>query len=395
MEHQQSTLPSTGVPPELCDYIIDFLGDDKRALSICSLVCKGWASRARFWQFRSVQLSADRATRLERLLRRNPQLGSLIRHVFFNLTKKPTLRAKNWIEETLRPLAVNLSAVNRLDLDAFPVSRKTLGILCMHFSSVEYLGIFRCLFEGHNALFGLCSSLPLLQELQLHDPMIADGNWPPTPVQEIANPNLSVVRFTKRTYRDPFFQPLVKWLLSGDFHSALRTFEIIDLEKSDIASMQEFLNAVGPTLQTLYIGPSDLGDSPPSDVMKALDLTPCTGLLELGIWDIRLHLSEVELGLTDWSLDWVICLLKQVRSPFLQHVQFYIHAGGVDYGHLSNLNWAGVAQALSDSHFGAPCRVTFTIVKARGNMKELADHVKPLFGALNGRIHWRVLCYGG
>ncbi|KZT07962.1 uncharacterized protein LAESUDRAFT_811795, partial [Laetiporus sulphureus 93-53] len=46
MDHQLN-LPSPRLPPEICDYILDHLRDDRKTLKVCSRVTREWLSRTR------------------------------------------------------------------------------------------------------------------------------------------------------------------------------------------------------------------------------------------------------------------------------------------------------------------------------------------------------------
>ncbi|KAH9950671.1 hypothetical protein B0H21DRAFT_504688 [Amylocystis lapponica] len=44
------------LPPEIIDYIISFLSDDKRSLCRCALTCRGWLTSSRFHLFNYLQI---------------------------------------------------------------------------------------------------------------------------------------------------------------------------------------------------------------------------------------------------------------------------------------------------------------------------------------------------
>ncbi len=48
--------PSTPVPPELTDMVVDHLHDDKPSLSACSLVSRSWLCSARYHMFHSLNI---------------------------------------------------------------------------------------------------------------------------------------------------------------------------------------------------------------------------------------------------------------------------------------------------------------------------------------------------
>ncbi|OCH92621.1 hypothetical protein OBBRIDRAFT_726470, partial [Obba rivulosa] len=48
------TAPS--LPPELSDHIVDHLRGDYDALKTCTLTCRAWLPRARFWLFKRISI---------------------------------------------------------------------------------------------------------------------------------------------------------------------------------------------------------------------------------------------------------------------------------------------------------------------------------------------------
>lgn len=45
------------VPPEICDYIIDYLRSDKRSLATCALVARDWLTRSQYHLFMDLKIS--------------------------------------------------------------------------------------------------------------------------------------------------------------------------------------------------------------------------------------------------------------------------------------------------------------------------------------------------
>lgn len=76
------------IPQELCEFFIDYLHDDTRALSACSLTCRAWLLTARYHRFHAIIISYDygRWYYLQELLVTNPYLAPLIQSLRINHT---------------------------------------------------------------------------------------------------------------------------------------------------------------------------------------------------------------------------------------------------------------------------------------------------------------------
>ncbi|TBU45678.1 hypothetical protein BD309DRAFT_823093, partial [Dichomitus squalens] len=62
MAHQllrtlESVPANSVLPPEITDKVIDYLHDQPRALSSCSLVCSDWLPRSRLHRFRDARFT--------------------------------------------------------------------------------------------------------------------------------------------------------------------------------------------------------------------------------------------------------------------------------------------------------------------------------------------------
>ncbi|KAI0924174.1 hypothetical protein AcW2_005127 [Taiwanofungus camphoratus] len=68
------------LPPEICDYILDYLWDDPRTLRACSLTCRAWLPTTRLHLFHSMHLSEpEQRRRVETLLKGRSNTGEYIR----------------------------------------------------------------------------------------------------------------------------------------------------------------------------------------------------------------------------------------------------------------------------------------------------------------------------
>ena len=72
--------PVPSFPPELHDYIIDFLSDDKSALLSCSLVSRGWKAASQYHLFHTIKVRHPTTlSSLNNFLQNSPHIAILIR----------------------------------------------------------------------------------------------------------------------------------------------------------------------------------------------------------------------------------------------------------------------------------------------------------------------------
>ena len=74
-------------PPELVDRIIDFLHDEPRALTACSLVARSWTPASRYHRFDTIKLISNKDwTKFDRLIEISPSMVQYIRHATISVT---------------------------------------------------------------------------------------------------------------------------------------------------------------------------------------------------------------------------------------------------------------------------------------------------------------------
>jgi len=75
-----------GIPPELVDRIIDFLHDQPKALTACSLVARSWTVTSRYHQFSMVALITPRCWgKFNRLIETSPTMLRFVRSVIVDV----------------------------------------------------------------------------------------------------------------------------------------------------------------------------------------------------------------------------------------------------------------------------------------------------------------------
>ncbi|KAH9947977.1 hypothetical protein B0H21DRAFT_736356 [Amylocystis lapponica] len=136
------------IPPELYDYIIDFLHGNTSALVACSLTCRAWVPATRVHLFCDISLDDwMSSTALCRLLHTAPHLGCHVRDLSIARTIEDLSRDDIQAGLVLCSILIHLSCIQRL------------GFYFMHLPSVRTLGfhvplteliLFACQFSAFN-----------------------------------------------------------------------------------------------------------------------------------------------------------------------------------------------------------------------------------------------------
>jgi len=159
------------LPPEILDYIVDHLYDERETLKQCCLVSKSWIPRTRKHLFADIKFSTDRD--LEAWQKAFPDPSRSPAHYTHALTID-TLRAitaadaeeGNWIRILSRAVQLGLyGSHNKLDTSLAPFHRFS--------SSLKSLRVVTFTIPQSH-VFNLIRSLPLLENLTLidHNPSI-------------------------------------------------------------------------------------------------------------------------------------------------------------------------------------------------------------------------------
>lgn len=109
------------VPIELCEQIIDYLYDEHRALSACSLACRAWVSTVRSLRFRHVCLATATVPSFLALLQGSPTLGTHVRSLLLNFAE-PSIDAQLQLRNDLDDAMSHLQAVETLRLESLVVT---------------------------------------------------------------------------------------------------------------------------------------------------------------------------------------------------------------------------------------------------------------------------------
>ena len=181
--HHSYDMSTSAFPQELVEHVIDFLGDDRRALSACALVSRDWLPRAHYHRFAAVSLPIPyhgvytRCAKFDEILDRNPELSAYIQSL------------------TLDGIGFLGHAVRWTDKEA---------IKCVRLQHIRALTLSRFEFRSLADLVPTLCAFPRLEELTLNSVLVrqqlALRPFSPTPPPLMNQPRasrpLKAVRFT-------------------------------------------------------------------------------------------------------------------------------------------------------------------------------------------------------
>ncbi|KAI0932020.1 hypothetical protein AcW1_000735 [Taiwanofungus camphoratus] len=338
----------TIVPLELCDYIIDFLHNDRRALAACSLTCRAWLPAARFHLFDSIVLyNARLCTAFNRLLENSPALGLYVREL--SIAK---LSSSGRLEED----AAELSFVQRLLPSIFRhlVQLKSLGLSLLDVNvtirsslaqrlSVTELVLQYCQFPAFADFLLLFYSFPQLQSLTVRGVTWMAGFVGLHPRSTVA-PRLRKLVLG----RDIDIEALVKWMLVGSHYHDIESISMCCTSEGDASAVGPLLEALGPSLKHLEL---DWYRSTIKNVSlpSAFAIHHCTSLNTVSL---RCVISY------ECTLPWVTSFLSDLNSTQIRKIAFEIRL----LGSLDALDWEAIGGLLSEPRFSNLRTVLFKVV---------------------------------
>lgn len=254
------------IPPELSDRIIDYLHDDARTLSACSLTCRDWLPRARYNRFKKLEVDAISCQGLLRLLSRTPDIGAFVRDLaicYRTFNRVGRSRRTTWDVQTLAALLCKLPYVARLELDTIDVHDCVAHVLQDYLPNLQALILTRVHVQNMTVLYELFLSFPGLQELQILDVFLMHVNT--NHALDLSRKDRSIpalqalksLRFESRIIGDIIAPTLINWLMSHGLQLSIDTFQIPDVRRNEIPVVQTLLRSLGPTLRHLCIGFAD------------------------------------------------------------------------------------------------------------------------------------------
>lgn len=189
------------LPPELTDIIIDYLHDDKKALSKCGRVCRAWVCRSRIHLWRAIAVDSTHETtrRLAPFLdfiRDSPATVSLIQHL--ELSSLDSILADAIILQlpllpSLKTLVLSVQVIKVVPQDL--VLSESLDTLIVSHAT------FDSMLDWHNFVLAFPNLRQLVIGESVQSRLRTTGSWP-------ASAKLSL----HRLHLDDITLPVFNWL---------------------------------------------------------------------------------------------------------------------------------------------------------------------------------------
>ncbi|OBZ79320.1 hypothetical protein A0H81_00964 [Grifola frondosa] len=323
------------VPPELSDYIIDFLHNDSCTLRACSLTCRAWLPASRYHLLNKVALhNARLCSAFHELLKTTPNLGLYVRELNISQAVEPReivndIVATSSFVKLVSQIFTHMRWVTDLRLcliDMLPAT--SFGIL--RHQSITDISLSYCRFLEFADFVDFFYAFPQLKCLTLGGVTWRHGRTPrrlsPTPVlQKLV------------LGRDMDLATLVDWLVSEELHTSIETFSVRCASEDDADVVGPFLDILGPSLRHLEL---DWYLSRVKEVClpRSITLQQCNDLETLS-----LHCPI----LFNASLPWVTSLLTHVNAHSIRTISWDIRL----LGDVDALDWESISRILCTPMF--------------------------------------------
>ncbi|CAL1715521.1 unnamed protein product [Somion occarium] len=300
------------LPPELDEYLMNFLANDPGSLRACALTCRAWLVASREILYQDVTIENEQQfERFEETITMSPYIQECVRILRIDRSRRKYELNYSWVNNKLSPiLPKQLKKLHTLELKHLEERWKSNSFDNLSlFTSVTRLSLISCGMSP-TELYGLIGAFPSLQHLYLEhfielftDHLRSDASPPRSP--------LRLTRLTifaedlPHTKDEDFFD----WVLSTETRHTLRDLKLV-IGKRDIDQRACLLKAVGSNLEHLELKFVRRFGRYHEDVPDRINLGANTGLKSLILPNPVHH---------------VVCpLLSQLASPELQRVTFRI-----------------------------------------------------------------------
>ncbi|CAA7268168.1 unnamed protein product [Cyclocybe aegerita] len=346
------------IPQDLCEFIIDFLHADRRALAACSLVARSWLCASRYHLFRSIKFDSANAHHFLRLLDSACATFPYITRTL-HLCDEEYFFPRRVDEHLIRGItslstlkAFKMTAITWSGYDPHPHHRRDL-LISNTVTQVELGGVE---FDDIHDLVCLICGFGSLQELRL-EVQFWDVDIPYRGTQRISKAVRSIsIRMTRGT------EHLLGWL-SEHTEQELVTAKmgLHRLTADDLVSAGSLVRKLGDQLRELELSfDESSGTISASYLYSLLDLSMNTRLERL-----QLHLDPRESIYQACSLHGKLALFISRASASLMSLRLDITTE--DHG---LINWGELAATLDRRRFS---KLRDAAVVCGGKAKDLLD----------------------
>ena len=234
------------VPPEICDYVIDYLHNDKNTLKACSLTCRDWVPTSRYHLHYEVYLhKPELFTAFKRLLQASPLLGPYIRALRIGRLEKASRAELAQIREALPTIFEYVPRLQYLGGSLLSTAAKVLNTVPCR-TPVTALCLQYCEFPALENLARLLYSCPNLQALELCGVSWISGSCDSLP------PTFDAPALQRLVLgRDVDHSSIIDLLLRGGHHHRLHSLAVTMSSEADAYALSVLMENIGETLAEL------------------------------------------------------------------------------------------------------------------------------------------------
>ncbi|KAH9837144.1 uncharacterized protein C8Q71DRAFT_587587 [Rhodofomes roseus] len=322
------------VPPELCDYVIDYLHNDRKSLTACSLTCREWVPTSRHHLYCEVLLHKPQLfIAFKRLLQAHPVLGCYVRVLKISRLEKASSADLAQIEEVLPILLRYLPNLGSLGGSLLSTSASILRSVPEE-TPVTELFLQYCDFPALEDFARLFYSCPRLRSLAL-----CGVSWASTTCDVL--PRALDAPGLRRLVlgRDVDYASVIGLLLRGGHHRSIHSLSVTLTSEADAYALSVLLENIGESLTELDIEWHPM--RPGSNVVFLPSSLRIPSTVTVERLTIRSAISHA------YSTPWVTSLLSAVDPARLRTFALEIRL----LGELDALDWKTIESILVPEQF--------------------------------------------
>ncbi|THH28026.1 hypothetical protein EUX98_g6164 [Antrodiella citrinella] len=368
-----ATIAATAkLPLDLTDRVIDFMHDDTATLRTCSLICRAFLRRSRYYRFRFVSLNQRTGESFERLLNTSPDVGVYVRDLHVSVSTFE--RYPTWVDDRLPRMVPKMPHVTLLHLKGNGEYR---AAAFSNLTSVRELCLTHCQMYSMNEFVSAVGSFPHVDVIRLRDVQIGmSQTLAPVPPKLKKAPK--VFEFSSSRLHGP---PLVDWLISNNLHG-IESLTLVPLQRAALDSIGKLVQHAGPAIKHLKIGMVTLKSDTAfaEDLRSLIGISSLTNLESLEFSSPALYAEQY--GADDLSFEWILAVVDDVSSS-LEHLVFYLWSG--DEEAVTGEDWVRMSDLLKESRFSSLKKITFHVWGRPASCEIIIETIKTTLTELNSR----------
>ncbi|KAK7694804.1 hypothetical protein QCA50_001992 [Cerrena zonata] len=329
------------IPPELCDYTIDYLHDDPSSLKQCSLTCKSWLPAARYHLFGRVEIHSQYSCdAFYRVLSGAPEIGAIIHQLDISSSILGELMGAKAKARGISPLVmipplllsllpnVKVLTISALTMKAALHNQWSGGI-----TSVTQLTLHGCFFDSMGQFIDLYHSFPCLETLSLTDTRWKSSKYLHSRDRPVGTTHLRSLSLGKGLA----IACLVDWFVEQYACSNLTFLSAYCSSQEDVTALAALITQAAHLEHCEFQWYGFAHDNV-IRLPDAFSLVDCTSLKKLYIRCPVMY---------DQSLPWVTSLLSRAPTQLLERIDLEVRL----LGSADAIDWAGITRILSPTMF--------------------------------------------